>query len=79
MVIKREKNFDLNRFYDHISATVACKMSIKANTSVTLEEMQGLIDELRQCKNPYNCPHGRPAIVYYTTLDLEKMFKRSGF
>ena len=79
MVIKREKNFDLNRFYDHISATVACKMSIKANTAVTIEEMQSLIDELRQCKNPYNCPHGRPAIVYYTTLDLEKMFKRSGF
>ena len=79
MVIKREKKFDLNRFYDHISATVACKMSIKANTSITLEEMQSLIDELRECKNPYNCPHGRPTIVFYTKLDLEKMFKRSGF
>jgi len=79
MVIKREKKFDLNRFYDHISATVACKMSIKANTSITLEEMQSLIDELRECKNPYNCPHGRPTIVFYTKVDLEKMFKRTGF
>lgn len=79
MVIKREKNFDLDRFYDHISATVACKMSIKANTSITLKEMENLIEELRNCKNPYNCPHGRPTIVFYTKLDLEKMFKRSGF
>ena len=79
MVIKREKKFDLDRFYDHISATVACKMSIKANTPITMEEMQNLINELRECKNPYNCPHGRPTVVYYTKLDLEKMFKRSGF
>ena len=79
MVIKREKNFDLDRFYDHISATVACKMSIKANTSMTMEEAQNLVDELRECKNPYNCPHGRPTVVFYTKLDLEKMFKRSGF
>ncbi len=79
MVIKREKSFNLDRFYDHICATVACKMSIKANTSITLDEMQSLIDELRECKNPYNCPHGRPTIVFYTKLDLEKMFKRSGF
>jgi len=79
MVIKREKKFDLDRFYDHISATIACKMSIKANTPVTMDEAQQLIDELRECKNPYNCPHGRPTIVFYTKLDLEKMFKRSGF
>lgn len=78
-IIKKEKNFDLDRFYDHISATIACKMSIKANTSITMDEMKSLVDELRECKNPYNCPHGRPTVVFYTKLDLEKMFKRSGF
>lgn len=78
-IIKREKKFDLDRFYDHISATIACKMSIKANTSITMEEMQSLVNELRECKNPYNCPHGRPTVVFYTKADLEKMFKRSGF
>jgi len=78
-IIKKEKNFDLDRFYDHISATIACKMSIKANTPITMDEMKSLVDELRECKNPYNCPHGRPTVVFYTKLDLEKMFKRSGF
>lgn len=79
LVIAREKNFDLSKFNDHVAATMACKMSIKANTNITLEEMQNLIDDLRKCKNPFNCPHGRPTTIYYTKSDLEKMFKRSGF
>jgi DNA mismatch repair protein MutL len=79
MVINKEKNFDLKRFYDHLSSTVACKMSIKANTNITVEEMQYLIDDLRKCENPFNCPHGRPTVIYYSKTDLEKLFKRSGF
>lgn len=79
MVIKREKNFDLDRFYDHISATVACKMSVKANTILTIEEMEEIVKDLRKCKNPFNCPHGRPTVIYYSKEELEKLFKRSGF
>jgi len=78
-VIYREKNFDLQLFYDHVSATAACKMSIKANTNITLEEMDNLISDLRKCENQFNCPHGRPTVIYYSKQDLEKMFKRSGF
>ena len=79
MVITKEKDFDIKRFYDNLSSTVACKMSIKANTNITLEEMENLINDLRNCDNPFNCPHGRPTVIFYTKSDLEKMFKRSGF
>ena len=79
LVIEKEKKFDLNKFNDNIAATMACKMSIKANTSITVEEMENLIQDLRKCKNPFNCPHGRPTIIYYSITDLEKLFKRSGF
>ena len=79
LVIDKEKNFNLDKFNDNLAATMACKMSIKANTSITIEEMQNLIEDLRKCKNPFNCPHGRPTTIYYSNLDLEKMFKRSGF
>ena len=58
---------------------MACKMSIKANTSITMDEMESLIKDLRKCKNPFNCPHGRPTVIYYSITDLEKLFKRSGF
>lgn len=79
LVIQKEKNFDLNKFRDHVAATMACKMSIKAGDRITIAEMENLINDLRRCDNPFNCPHGRPTIVYYSLGDLEKMFKRSGF
>ena len=79
MVIEKEKNFDLSRFRDHVAATTACKMSIKANDKITLDEMTKLLEDLRKCKNPFNCPHGRPTVIFYSTDELEKLFKRSGF
>jgi DNA mismatch repair protein MutL len=79
LVINKEKDFTLDKFNDHMSATLACKASIKANTDLSINEMEALISDLRKCKNPFNCPHGRPTIIYYSKYDLEKLFKRSGF
>ena len=79
LIINKEKNFDISKFNDHVAATMACKMSIKANTNITMDEAERLIDDLRKCENPFNCPHGRPTTIYYSKTDLEKLFKRSGF
>lgn len=79
LIIHLEKNFNIERFRDHVAATMACKMSIKANDSITILEMENLINDLRKCENPFHCPHGRPTIVYFSKSDLEKFFKRSGF
>ena len=79
LVINKEKDFSIAKFNEHLAATVSCKASIKANENITMEEMENLISDLRKCKNPFNCPHGRPTIVYYSKYDLEKLFKRSGF
>ena len=76
-IIKEEKNFNLTKFNDHLAATIACKASIKANTRITMEDMESIISQLRQCNNPFNCPHGRPTIIEFTIYELEKMFKRS--
>ena len=79
LIIHLEKNFNIERFKDHVAATMACKMSIKANDTITVLEMENLINDLRKCENPFHCPHGRPTIVYFSKSDLEKFFKRSGF
>lgn len=76
-IIKEEKNFNLAKFNDHLAATMACKASVKANTRITIEDMESIISQLRKCNNPFNCPHGRPTIIEFTTYELEKMFKRS--
>ena len=58
---------------------MACKASIKANSTLSYPEMEALIDNLFSCKFPYTCPHGRPTIIKYQIHELEKMFKRVNF
>ena len=79
IVIATEKNFDIEKFNEKVATMMSCKKAIKANTNITIEEMEALINDLRACKNPFNCPHGRPTMIYYSNYDLEKLFKRSGF
>lgn len=76
-IISMNKNFDLERFNDSISASMACKASIKANDYISLEEIDVLLLKLSKCKNPFNCAHGRPTIIHYPKYELDKLFKRA--
>ena len=58
--------------------TKACKASIKANDYIKKEEIDALISDLKICKNPFSCPHGRPTFIKFSRYDIEKMFKRLG-
>ena len=69
--------FDKEKFIYRTAATMACKMSIKANDYLTLETAKVLLDNLRKCDNPFTCPHGRPTIITYSNYDLERLFKRA--
>ena len=75
-IIELGNKFDRVKFNNSIAASLACKASIRANTKISLEAAEELIKELVKCKNPYNCAHGRPTIVKFSTYDLERMFKR---
>ena len=75
-IINNSKNFDLERFNDSLAASLACHSSIQANTPISIEEMRKIIDDLKTCKNPYNCAHGRPTIIFYSKYELDKLFKR---
>ena len=76
LVISIKDKFDPIKFNDHLAATLACKMSIKANMRISHEAQEELLNELVRCDNPYNCPHGRPTIIKFSIYDLERMFKR---
>lgn len=71
--------FDRVKFNDRIAATLACKASVKANTNISYEEQEAIINNLFKCKFPYTCPHGRPTVIKYPLYELEKMFKRVNF
>ena len=76
-IIIEKESFDMERFVHKVAATVACKASIKANDHIEKEDMEILLERLRNCENPFTCPHGRPTIITYSKYDLEKLFKRS--
>ena len=76
-IISIGSKFDRVKFNEHIAITLACKMSIKANTRISEEAMEEILNELVKTDNPYNCPHGRPTIIKFTIYDIEKMFKRA--
>ncbi len=76
-LVATKEDFSKEKFIEKTAITLACRMSIKANDYINLDEMEYLLDTLRKCENPFTCPHGRPTIITYTKYDLEKMFKRS--
>ena len=71
-----EEKVDIIYFRDHIAKQISCKASIKANHRLSLDEINGLIENLNKCDNPFTCPHGRPTIIKLSQTDLEKMFER---
>lgn len=77
VLIEQEKNFTIEKFNEKVAIKLSCKMAIKANHNISFKEMENLIDDLRKCKNPYTCPHGRPTTIFYSNYELEKMFKRA--
>lgn len=77
LILNKGSSFTLAKFNDDLAKMVSCKMSIKANTYIDKPSMESLINDLRKCQNPYNCPHGRPAIIHFSIYEIEKMFKRS--
>mgnify|MGYP007072985634 CR=1 FL=1 len=72
---------DINIFFDgwwtlFIIVPSAISFFEKGNNKISYKEAEELMDELMKADNPYNCPHGRPTIIYYSAYELEKLFKR---
>lgn len=70
------KKVDLKKLREEAAIMMSCKGSIKANRHLRNDEIQALLDELRQTSDPFTCPHGRPIIIHTSVYELEKMFKR---
>ena len=60
-------------------ATASCKAAIKAGFKLNFRQMEILLAELNDTAMPYTCPHGRPTIIKFSTDELAKMFKMTGF
>lgn len=75
-ILLEKGTFSKEKFIEKTATTLACRLSIKANDYISLEEADYLLETIRTCDNPFTCPHGRPTIIAYSNYELEKMFKR---
>lgn len=80
----------INDFVDSITSTTnfrnsivinklimkSCKSAIKANDYLEPEEIEALIKDLKNCVNPFSCPHGRPTFIKLSRYEIERLFKR---
>ena len=67
---------DLETALEESRKIMACHSAVRASQALTDKHLTRLLEQLDQCENPSNCPHGRPTWIQYTKKDLEKQFKR---
>lgn len=71
-----QRTMNLEKVRADALASLACHASIRFNKSLTLAEMSNIIIELGQCRQPFNCPHGRPTFLKLSSDQLFKEFGR---
>lgn len=69
---------ELSQGGDLESALVAtaCRTAIRNGISLSLQEMQNLLDQWQRTHNPRTCPHGRPIYLALEESSLSRFFRR---
>ncbi len=54
----------------------SCKAAVKGNNKLSIMEIEELLEQLKNCVNPFSCPHGRPTFIRFTLSEISRAFKR---
>ena len=65
------------RLGEDVIAKTVCRHAVKANDPLAGPELENLVSDLRRCRMPYTCPHGRPTLIEMSLKELEKKFGRA--
>ena len=72
-ILELSRGGDLNT----AQVAVACRSAIRNGTPMNLTEMQTLLDQWQQTRNPRTCPHGRPIYLSLEEPALARFFRRN--
>lgn len=68
---------DIDNLEEKILITTSCKAAVKANTKLSIWQMQEIIKKWRTTKMPYTCPHGRQISKIIPHKELAGFFQRN--
>jgi len=74
-LVKKDR-FSKEDWLENSLILMACHGAIRANLNLSQIEIEKLVADLEQCENPRHCPHGRPIMIFWTKIQIEKLFKR---
>ncbi|MBA13111.1 MAG: hypothetical protein CL751_04075 [Chloroflexi bacterium] len=74
-VLEEGKHFET--WEEKAAYSIACHGAIRAGKHLSLLEMETLIRQLENCRQPSNCPHGRPTLFSIDNANLAKRFRRT--
>jgi DNA mismatch repair protein MutL len=67
----------IDEIMDIIAKKIACHSSVRGKKILQEAELDRLIKDLDNSLDPNHCPHGRPTRLYFSQLELGRMFKRN--
>ncbi len=69
-------SFTIEKVVSNICASLACHSAIRAGKTLSILEMENLLEQMDQFTFSSFCPHGRPVFVEYSLNRIEKEFGR---
>lgn len=75
-ILENLEGDNVDNLEEKILITTSCKASVKANTKLSIWQMQEIIKNWRTTKMPYTCPHGRPISHIIPHKELAGFFQR---
>lgn len=79
-ILEQYKHFNLEMRLpkrEMLLRTLAWQQAVKPGASLSEKEMEGLVNDLFNCRQPNASPSGRPTYVEFKREQLEKMFGRA--
>ena len=72
--VSPQKSLEEN--FHYIASNIACKGAIKRGDIVSLSQMDALLEELKNTKEPHICPHGRATFFPISKKEIFQLLER---
>ncbi len=75
-VMVNENSSRIQQKMHAILGTMGCHAAVRANHTLSIAEMNGILRDMETTENAGHCNHGRPTWVQLTHTELDKLFLR---